>query len=72
MIADGHYEDIAEFALKVAGKDSYYAEVYLEDDSAFSFAIEQGMLNGSASAKKLGIRIRLIRCLLYTSPSPRD
>lgn len=74
MIADGHYEDIAEFALKVAGKDSDYAEVYLEDDSAFSFAIEQGMLNGSASAKKLGMRIRLIRdgCLYTISTNRVD
>ncbi|MGC8587044.1 MAG: TldD/PmbA family protein [Candidatus Micrarchaeia archaeon] len=62
-----HYEGVIDFALSKAEKESEYAEVYIEDDKAFSFAIEQGRLNGSASSEKVGLRIRIIsNGCLYT------
>ncbi len=52
----------ARYALKVAqelGID--YAEAYLESSYGSSYALEQGVLNGSGYFEKTGLRIRLLR-----------
>ncbi|MGC8676124.1 MAG: TldD/PmbA family protein [Candidatus Micrarchaeia archaeon] len=54
-------ESIADFALKIAEKKADYAEVYVEESSGRSYAVEQGKVNGGSYAKSSGIRIRMIK-----------
>ncbi|MGC8671722.1 MAG: TldD/PmbA family protein [Candidatus Micrarchaeia archaeon] len=60
-------ESIADFALKLAEAKSDYAEVYLEESTGRSFAVEQGYVNGGSYGKSTGLRIRLLKnSKLYT------
>ncbi len=68
MEAKADHSEIAEYALKVAESLApEYAEAYVESSYSKSFALEQGIANGSAYAEETGIRIRLIKKgALYT------
>ena len=61
----------AEYALGVAERLSpEYAEAFIEDSYANSYALEQGRLNGSSYVREKGIRIRIIKGKrLYTFSS---
>ena len=53
---------LAEYAVKLAeGKGFAYAEAYFEVSAGTSYALEQGVLNGSSYFSKAGMRIRLLR-----------
>ncbi len=60
--------DEAEYAIKLAEKQGIeYAEAYVENSYGSSYALEQGVLNGSAAYAKTGLRIRLVKdSKLYT------
>jgi TldD protein len=52
----------AQYAIKLAEKlGAEYAEAYVESSYGTSYALEQGVLNGSGYFEKSGIRIRLLR-----------
>src|SRR5579863_3798953 len=53
---------LAEYAVKLAESKGFeYAEAYFEVSNGTSYALEQGVLNGSSYFSKAGMRIRLLR-----------
>ncbi|MEM3237192.1 MAG: TldD/PmbA family protein [Candidatus Micrarchaeaceae archaeon] len=54
-------DEIAEYALSLAEKKSDYAEVYLERSRSYSFAIEQGLVNGGGFSDEVGLRLRFLK-----------
>ncbi len=56
------YEDLAEYAVKLADSKGFdYSEAYVEGSYGSSYALEQGVLNNSVYLEKIGIRIRLLK-----------
>ncbi|MEM4088848.1 MAG: TldD/PmbA family protein [Candidatus Micrarchaeaceae archaeon] len=54
-------DEIAEYALKLAETAGDYAEVYLEHSVSYSFAIEQGLVNGGGFSDEVGLRVRFLK-----------
>jgi len=55
------YKSVAEYALKKTSKLASYAEVFLQHYLSYSYAIEQGIINGGAFSDRGGLRIRIIK-----------
>ncbi|MGC8648707.1 MAG: TldD/PmbA family protein [Candidatus Micrarchaeia archaeon] len=55
------YDDIAEYVLKKLDKISDYAEVFIQNYYGYSYAIEQGIINGGSFSDTSGLRIRVIK-----------